>query len=160
MNEKNNIKKFRPFIIAGAGIVIIAYLTLLVYLSSHQRYDYVIYGAEQTSYTFAADATENYTIPISIKNKSNEIISSINGDKLYLSYHVYNGDGELISYDNVYSEIKKGIFCGDKKTVDLQITPLPAGVYRLEIDLVNTKDGYWVSDWKVTQPLWLDVVVQ
>lgn len=158
MKECKN--KLKPLIITVAIVVAAAYLALLFVLSTHQRYDYVIFNSAKDEYAFDADAQECYSIPITIKNKSNELISSINADKIYLSYHLYDSDDNLLLYDNVLTEITDGIFCGDKKTVDMLVTPLAAGTYIIEIDMYNTVDRYWILDREVTQPLRVTLVVQ
>lgn len=82
------------------------------------------------------------SIPVKIDNKKYEDLSEVNQD--YLSYHLYNAEGELLSYDNIRTDIN--IPARGKGTVDLDFrVPMLAGSYIMEVDLV--REGVsWYSE--------------
>lgn len=90
------------------------------------------------------DADPFVVVPVKIINRSGKKIPSIADSEtpLYLSYHLYNEDGEEVIFDgrrtvlevDILSEYVQGIF------IDL---PKHNGVYTVEVDFLTENKRWW-----------------
>ena len=84
-----------------------------------------------------------YSIHVEIRNKANRMLSS--EQRIFLSYHVYDGNGNVLAYDNVRSELGKNIFSHSTERVELKVDALEPGEYILGIDVVE-EGVTWFSE--------------
>ena len=129
--------------IVGIVLAVVAYLVLLGYIDSIQSdYDVNII-TEKEIYEFSVNEAE-YIIPVTIENDSNRMLSSITGQDVFLTYHVYDMSGNLLTEQNARSTFSKGIFAKEKGEAELHITPLEQGEYIIGIDIVH-ENVAWFS---------------
>lgn len=116
---------------------IFAYIMLLLYISSIQTDYNVQIHTQQECYKFSADESEDYVIEVEVNNKANRMLSSAEGQNIFLSYHLYDVQGNLICFDNKRSRFEHNILSGDAAKVKLYITPLKKGEYIVGIDVMQ-----------------------
>jgi hypothetical protein len=86
---------------------------------------------------------ERIKVEIEVKNKTIQNINS--EDNYFLSYHLYDSEGRVISIDNVRTPIS-GIMPGRKKRIEMLVdVPEKEGTYIIEADIVKENE-YWFSD--------------
>lgn len=137
-------KKKRSIYAALIGVGFVLYLALLIYICSIQSDYDVRLKTNQELYTVQASEISNFTIPVKIQNRANRPLWCTN-DNIYLSYHLYDAEGNLLGYDQIRTPIDKNLYPGDKTTVELQVSPLEAGTYQLGLDIVQ-EGVVWFSD--------------
>ena len=91
----------------------------------------------------AEGSGERIEVVIEVKNKT---IHNINSeDNYFLSYHLYDSEGRMISFDNVRTPIP-GIMPGRTKEIEMLVdVPENEGNYIIETDIVKENE-YWFSD--------------
>lgn len=136
---KRNIWK-----IIVVSVVIVIYIALLGYISSHQSNYDVNIMTEQEVYEFSTEMSE-YAIPVKIENNSNRMLSSAAGQDVFLSYHLYDLNGNILVYDNARSPFSESIFANSKGKSELHIVPVESGEYIIGIDIVQ-ENVAWFSD--------------
>lgn len=138
------MKKEKTWKIGAIVIAVVAYIVLLVNISFAQSDYNVIVSTDKEVYEFAENAGECYAIPVKIKNDSNRLLSSITGQDVFLTYHLYDANGNLLVYENQRSSFEKGIFAKEKGEAEVQISPLQSGEYIVGIDIVQ-ENVAWFS---------------
>lgn len=131
-------------IAAVAGLI--AYLALLTVISSTQSNYNVKLSTEADSYEFAANDEKQYVIPVKVDNRANRVLSSTDEYKIFLSYHLYDGEGNLLVYDGMRSAFEHQILSHDKDVVNLHMN-LEPGEYIVEIDVVHEFVA-WFADYE------------
>lgn len=132
MNLKNSKIKI---LLVMTGVFV--YMALLLYISSIQSDYNVQILTKQEAYTFSGDSDENYVVDVEINNQANRMLSSAEGQDIFLSYHLYDLNGNLICFDNIRSCFEYSIFSGDIAEAKLYVTPLEQGEYLLGIDIIQ-----------------------
>lgn len=132
MNLKNSKIKI---LLVMTGVFV--YMALLLYISSIQSDYNVQILTKQEAYTFSGDSDENYVVDVEINNQANRMLSSAEGQDIFLSYHLYDLNGNLICFDNIRSCFEYSIFSGDTAEAKLYVTPLEHGEYLLGIDIIQ-----------------------
>ena len=82
-------------------------------------------------------------VDVLVKNKTLETIDSV--DNYFLSYHLYDGNGSLVSYDNIrtpLSAVGSGHTSEAKLLVDV---PANGGEYFIKVDIVKENE-FWYED--------------
>lgn len=120
------------------------YFMLLVYVSSKQSDYKVILSTEKEEYLFDNDGSV-HALEVNIKNNSNRTLGSAPEFNIFLSYHLYDSMGNLISYENERCPLEANIFAHSKGKSGLLINPLETGEYIVEIDLIE-EGVAWFSD--------------
>lgn len=118
----------------AAGLII--YVVLLIYISSIQSNYNVKLNTEKEVYEFTENEEKEYVIPVIINNKSNRVLSSTEEYKIFLSYHLYDGEGNLLVYDGMRSSFEHQILSHEKDVVDMYMN-LEPGEYIVEIDVLQ-----------------------
>ena len=121
-------------VLAVAGFVV--YIALLIFISSGQSDYNVKLSTESESYEFTANEAKEYVIPVKVDNRANRVLSSSDEYKIYLAYHLYDGQGNLLNYDGIRSSFEHQVLSHDKTTVDLLMN-LEPGEYIVEIDVIQ-----------------------
>lgn len=148
-------KKIMISVIISIGMI---YVAILFYISSIQSLYNVEIVTEKEIYIFKETQTEDYVIPVTIYNRANRMLSSAGDVCIFMSYHLYNADGKLLVYDNIRSELNKAYFTGDVGNVDLHVSVLQAGTYKIGIDFVEEGVG-WFSKKEDMQKM-IEIVVE
>lgn len=137
VKKKNNVWK-----VVAVVIGIIVYICLLVYISSKQSDYAVVLSTEKESYEFSQNDNE-YLINVKIQNNANRMLGSAEDLKFFLSYHVYNLNGEVLAHDNIRSPFEKNIYSGEKGETVLHMTPLEKGEYIIGIDVLQEGETWF-----------------
>ena len=90
------------------------------------------------------------SIPVSITNGSTWTWDSDDKDyPVYISYHLLDSKGDVVSWDNMMTPFSKPIRPGESATVDLKVsTPPPGGTYYAEVDILRQQvSGSKVTTW-------------
>lgn len=127
------MKKFIK-VLTGFTVIMIAYIILLLYISGLQSDYKVIFTTEQENYEFVEN-DNGHSIGVKVKNKANRRLSSV--DNFFVSYHLYDLDGNVISEDNMRTELPKALFTGDSVDIDVHLTHLAPGEYIIGFDMVQ-----------------------
>lgn len=143
-----------PVIICAA----IGYLVLLFYISSVQSMYRIEITTEKEIYKFSKEQVEDYIIPVTINNKANRMLSSAGDVCIYVSYHLYDDDGKLLVYDNVRSGFDKAFYTGDVGSIDLHVSPMKEGKYKIGIDVVE-EGAEWFSEQEDMEKL-IEIIVE
>lgn len=117
--------------------LILLYLMLLFYITSIQSNYRITIHTQQEQYFFHNEGLSEYVIPLSIENHANRLLSSAEDQNIFISYHVYDCQGNLLVYDNPRSRFEKPVFCGETGEAQLHMTLLAEGEYIIEIDLLQ-----------------------
>lgn len=144
------VKKKSYVTAALATVLILGYFAILFYISSIQSGYRVIIRTPQDQYSFNNEGQPEYVIPLSVENRANRLLSSAEDQDIFISYHVYDKQGNLLIYDNQRSSFEKPVFCGETGSAELHMTPLDKGEYIIEIDLLQ-EDVTWFGQWENTQ---------
>lgn len=139
-------KGWKVFLIV---VGIILYAGILVYISSIQSMYDVKLTTESDVYEFEQNESKEYVIPVHVDNRANRLLSSGENEALFLSYHLYDANGNLLNYDGMRSRFTKQIFAGHKGMVDLHMN-LEPGEYRVDIDIVE-EFVTWFNEHENTQ---------
>lgn len=130
------MKKSNAFKIILVVFFIIVYILLLYYILSIQSNYKIVISTAQNQYSFSNEVQTDYVIPVVIENKANRRLNSYE-QNVFISYHVYDANGNLIAYDNPRSRIEKEILSTDTGSVDMYISHLEKGEYIIEIDALE-----------------------
>lgn len=128
------MKKNWKIILAVTGFI--AYIALLIYISSTQSDYHVKLSTESESYVFTANEQKEYVIPVTVDNKANRVLSSSDEYKIYLAYHLYDAQGNLLNYDGMRSSFPHQLLSHNKATVEMRMN-LEPGEYIVEIDVIQ-----------------------
>lgn len=124
-------------------LIIVIYVGILVFISSVQSNYRVSIKTEQDAYVFVA-GKNIYEIPVIVHNRANRLISTDMRD-MYLSYHIFDENGNVLVYDNMRTPFGKTLYSGDKAHMSLQVSDMDPGKYVLEIDIVQ-EGVEWFSE--------------
>lgn len=141
------VKKIKIIV---AAAVVFSYFMLLLYLRSIQSDFDVRIGTKQESYTFSADVKQDYIVEVLLDNKANRMLSSAEGSDIFLSYHLYDAQGNLLASDHIRTPLEHNIYSGDSDWINLHISPLKRGSYQIGIDLVQ-ESVTWFQDKEQTE---------
>jgi len=97
--------------------------------------------------TVCSKPSESISIPLSVVNKGLAVWDSkVDKNPVYISYHIFDSNGNLVQYDNVRTPFPKVIRRGESGSVDMSVdAPSRPGLYILEVDVV--KEGVrWFGD--------------
>ncbi len=120
------------------------YTGAMIYISSIQQ-DYAVrVAAMQPEYLFAAGEPE-YVIPVYVDNGANRMLVSTDDQNCFLSYHLYDADGNLLEYDNKRTEFINRIFSGKSAEEEIRISGLEPGIYQVKLDVVKEGEA-WFSE--------------
>ena len=100
-----------------------------------------------TDQTVTAEAGEEITIPVTVRN-SGSLPWSSGGDRvIFLSYHIHTeSGGDTAATEGERTSLPQTVSPGGEATVDLEVSaPEKAGKYTLEIDLVY-EGVTWFAD--------------
>lgn len=90
----------------------------------------------------AKTSDDTITIPIEIENKSTIIWNSKN-QKVFITYHLLDKEGTMITFDNFRTSLPHPISPGESLTVNLVVTvPTNPGHYQLEIDMLKDWESF------------------
>lgn len=117
--------------------LILVYLMLLFYISSIQSDYRITIHTPLDHYLFCNEGVSEYVIPLSIENYANRLLSSAEDQNIFICYHVYDSQGNLLVYDNPRSQFEKPVFCGETGEAQLHMALLDDGEYIIEIDLLQ-----------------------
>lgn len=89
--------------------------------------------------------SQTIAIPISLTNKSTDTWDSKDKDHpVFISYHLFNANGDMMEYDNIRTSFHKKIGTDDSVGVDLIVNaPSKKGEYYLEVDMVKEKVAWF-----------------
>jgi hypothetical protein len=89
---------------------------------------------------------ETLEIPLRLKNTGKNPWSSLEKNPCFLSYHLLDGSGKTLKFDNPRTSFPRMISPGETTEIPVKIkTPLAKGTYILEFDLV--REGLaWFAD--------------
>lgn len=127
------MKKFIKML-TGLIVIMITYIIMLLYISGLQSDYKVIFVTDQENYEFLEN-DEGHSIQVKVKNKANRKLSPT--DNFYISYHLYDKAGNLLSADNVRTELPETLFSGDSKKIDVKLTHLAPGEYIIGFDMLQ-----------------------
>ncbi len=127
----------------GCATVLI-YIGAMIWISLAQQDYAVSVTAGQSEYQFSASEAE-YVIPVSVDNRANRMLTSTDDQRCFLSYHLYDGEGKLLEYDNVRTEFINRIFSGQTAQEEIRISGLESGVYQVSLDVVKEGEA-WFSE--------------
>jgi Type II CAAX prenyl endopeptidase Rce1-like len=79
------------------------------------------------------------TIPIEVQNKSTALWDSHEKKHpVYISYHLLDAEGNMMTFDNVRTPFPHPIRPGESLTIDMSVAiPKDSGRYQLEVDIVK-----------------------
>lgn len=137
------MKKFIK-VVTGSAVIMIAYIILLLYIAGIQSDYKIIFTTEKENYEFEEN-DEGHSIRVKVKNKANRRLSST--DNFSVSYHLYDKDGNVLSEDNVRTELPKALFTGDSVNIDVHLTHLVPGEYIIGFDMVQ-EYVEWFSEYE------------
>ncbi|RPJ83092.1 MAG: glycosyltransferase [Acidobacteria bacterium] len=96
------------------------------------------------------------TISVRVTNRSERGLSSVGFHPVLLSYHLYSAAGKLVEFEGLRTPLPRTLPPGETCLVDLCVqSPLPAGQYRLVVDVVRERVG-WLSN-SGSEPLYLSL---
>jgi hypothetical protein len=100
--------------------------------------------ASENSYTTTVG--ERIEIPLKIINQGKVVWIPVGEYPFYISYHLLDGHGKIINFDNRRYPLPKEIVPGEKIDVTIEIrSPLEKGEYIFEFDLL--REGlFWFAD--------------
>jgi uncharacterized protein YcfL len=117
----------------------------------------VEYSVGQTEYE--ADISEEFIIPVTLNNTGTMTWIADSSTPIYVSYHIYDTEGNTVEYEGERTEIPVTIRPDESGQVDLLvIAPEESGDYIVSIDMVYEGVG-WFSDNEV-EPLSVDLTVR
>lgn len=115
---------------------LIVYMVLLVIISSAQSDYNVKLSTEAETFEFVSNEEKEYSIPVKVNNKSNRVLSSAEEYQIFLSYHLYDGNGNLLVHDGMRSSFEHQILSHETDIVDMHMN-LEPGEYIVEIDVLQ-----------------------
>lgn len=141
--EKRLEMRVRWRLAIGCAVVLV-YIGVTVFISSVQQDYAVSVTASQAEFAFSAGDAE-YVIPVSVDNGANRMLTSTDDQRCFLSYHLYDGDGNLLAYDNERTEFINRIFSGQTAQEEIRISGLESGAYQVSLDVVKEGEA-WFSE--------------
>jgi hypothetical protein len=97
--------------------------------------------------------------PLRLKNAGQKRWSSEASPPVFLSYHLLDGEGTLIRFDNPRTRLPGNINPGRQVSLNLRIrSPLEAGSYRLELDLLREGEGWFADGGSPTLDIEVEVI--
>lgn len=120
----------------AVAVGLIVYMVLLVIISSAQSDYNVKLSTEAETFEFVSNEEKEYSIPVKVNNKSNRVLSSAEEYQIFLSYHLYDGNGNLLVYDGMRSSFEHQILSHETDIVDMHMN-LEPGEYIVEIDVLQ-----------------------
>ncbi|MFW6679575.1 hypothetical protein ACOAOT_18250 [Lacrimispora sp. AGF001] len=155
------MKKMKKYSILVSILLFIYVFTLSIISVKMNNHPYRIFtSASQVSYEVSSkDANRELFVPITIKNKSNRLISSRNN--INIGYHLYgvdeNKEQKLIAWDNQLSNIED-IFNNEEGTCNVTLNiPDEAGVYIYYIDVLESNTQWFSEKGVLTIPVTVEV---
>ena len=133
INKKNN-KSIIKIAIVIIGLIL--YVGMLIFISVNQSDYSVVLTTDKEVYEFSQNEKE-YVIDVKVQNNANRMLSSAEDQNTFLSYHVYNMNGEPLAYDNIRSPFIENIFAKENGETELHISPLAKGEYLIGIDVLQ-----------------------
>ena len=125
-------------------IVVLTYIGAMVYISSVQQ-DYAVkVTASQLEFQFPETDTE-YIIPVYVENRANRMLVSTDDQRCFLSYHLYDEEGNLLKYDYERTVFTNRIFSGQAAEEEIRVYGLERGVYQVSLDVVKEGEA-WFSE--------------
>ena len=97
-------------------------------------------------------------IPLTLNNRGRRTWSSMDSPPIFLSYHLLDGEGRIIRFDNPRTRLPGTVNPGQSVSMPLKIhAPLDAGRYQLELDLVREGTAWFSEGGSPTLRIELDV---
>lgn len=140
MQGKKIKKQYKQIFFVMLAIIYVCMLFFIAFKYIGANRYWKIDGFEKN---ITVESGQDISVRANVKNKMYYDLDS--RDNYFFSYHLYDGTGKLIQYDNPRTQIKN-IKPGQTQNVEVQIkAPTEKGKYMIKIDLV--KEGeYWFSD--------------
>lgn len=126
-------------------IIVLVYTGMMIYISSIQQNYAVTVTAGQPEFRFSVEDAE-YIIPVYVDNEANRMLVSTDDQRCFLSYHLYDGNGVLLEYDNKRTEFINRIFSGQSAEEEIRISGLEKGVYQLALDIVKEGEAWFAEN--------------